>query len=125
MPLHSQLGLLALLGSGALLGGALGLLFAFLGVQTLLALTPENLPRRDEVQVDIYVFGFALLLSLATGLLFGAAPAVHASKLTLTNLLKKAGKGALGGSGQRLRGFLVVSEGRLGADPSRRRGSPD
>jgi putative ABC transport system permease protein len=94
----------------ALLGGALGLFFAFLGEQTLLALMPENLPRREEVQLDIYVYGFALLLSLATGLLFGAAPAAHASKLALNDPLKNAGRGAVGGSGQRLRGFLVVSE---------------
>jgi predicted permease len=109
----------------SVVGGALGLLFAFFGVQTLLALTPENLPRREEVNVDIYVFGFALILSLATGPLFGAAPAVHASKLTLSDPLKRAGKGPVGGSGQQLRGFLVGISGRLGGGASCRSGSPD
>ena len=94
----------------ALVGGALGLLIAFFGVHALLSLTPENLPRREEVQVDVYVFGFGLLLSLAAGLLFGTAPALQASKLTLSDPLKRAGRGSVGDSGQRLREFLVVSE---------------
>jgi putative ABC transport system permease protein len=94
----------------AVIGGALGLLFSFLGVQALLALTPDHLLRREEVHVDVFVFGFALLLSLATGLLFGIAPAVHASRRTLSDSLKKAGRGAVGGSSQGLRGSLVVSE---------------
>jgi putative ABC transport system permease protein len=94
----------------ALLGGALGLFLAFLGERTLLALAPENLPRRDAVQLDIYVYAFALLLSFATGLLFGIAPAIHASKLSLSDPLNQGGRGAIGGSGQRLRGFLVMSE---------------
>ncbi len=51
----------------ALLGGALGLVFAFFGRHTLLALTPENLLRLEDVRLDIYVYGFALLLSLVTG----------------------------------------------------------
>ena len=58
----------------ALLGGALGLLLALWGVEGLRSLGPDTLPRVNEIGLDLRVLGFALVLSLATGLLFGLAP---------------------------------------------------
>ena len=58
----------------ALLGGALGLLLALWGVEGLRSLGPDTLPRVNEIGLDLRVLGFALALSLVTGLLFGLAP---------------------------------------------------
>src|SRR5262249_32013706 len=55
----------------AVLGGALGFFFASWGIDLLLALKPENLPRLDQVRVDWSVLLFTGGISLATGLLFG------------------------------------------------------
>jgi putative ABC transport system permease protein len=58
-----------------LVGGALGLLIAVWGVEALLAMDPAGIPRLGEVQVDPYVIGFTMALSLLTGLIFGVVPA--------------------------------------------------
>src|SRR4029077_17176959 len=62
----------------ALIGGMLGLGVAAVGVNSLLALAPVDLPRAGEVHLDFWAFAFTLLVSLLTGVLFGAAPAVNA-----------------------------------------------
>jgi putative ABC transport system permease protein len=95
----------------ALLGGGLGLLLAVWGVQALSALGSETLPRAQEMGVDGRVLAFALALSVATGLLFGLAPAVHlaggrAAAGGHPGSRTIAGGGALGD----LRGMLVLGE---------------
>jgi len=93
----------------ALLGGALGLLVASWTLPALIALVPPGMiPRLDEVKVNGEVLGFTLMLSLATSLLFGLAPAIEMSKSRLLEFLKQ-GDGRFT-SGQGLRGLLVVSE---------------
>ncbi|HEY6390251.1 MAG TPA: ABC transporter permease [Bryobacteraceae bacterium] len=93
----------------ALLGGALGLLVASWTLPALVALVPPAMiPRLDEVNVNGQVLGFTLILSLATSLLFGLAPAIEMSKSRLLEFLKQ-GDGRFT-SGQGLRGLLVVSE---------------
>ena len=61
----------------AALGGLLGLLLAVWGTDLLIALVPENIPRSGDIRLDISVLVFTLLVSLATGVLFGLAPALQ------------------------------------------------
>ncbi|HVG21515.1 MAG TPA: ABC transporter permease [Blastocatellia bacterium] len=95
----------------AFVGGAVGLLLALWGVDVLVALSPNNIPRLNEVAVDGRVFGFTLLVSLSSGILFGLAPALYSSRLNLNESLKEGGRGASESFGRRrLRSALVVAE---------------
>src|SRR5688572_30468439 len=95
----------------SLAGGLLGLLLAFWGTDALMALTPDNIPRLNEVGVDARVFGFTLAVSLVTGVFFGLIPAIHASKPDLNEALKEGSRGAVGSSaGKRTRSVLVAVE---------------
>jgi putative ABC transport system permease protein len=95
----------------ALLGGALGLLLALWGVEGLRSLGPDTLPRVDEIGLDLRVLGFALVLSLVTGLLFGLAPIWRMAHRDLHQGLAGGSRGVAGGSGiQRARSALVLSE---------------
>ncbi|HKX29457.1 MAG TPA: ABC transporter permease, partial [Blastocatellia bacterium] len=93
------------------LGAAAGLLLAMQGVDLLKAVGPADLPRVREIAVDGRVLGFTLAVSLLTGILFGLAPALQASRPDLNETLKGSGRRATGGAGhRRLRSLLVVSE---------------
>jgi putative ABC transport system permease protein len=94
----------------AISGGAGGLLLAWWGVELLLSIAPDNLPRAYDVRLDTRVAGFTLLVSLLTGILFGLIPALQVSKIDLGVTLKEGGRDAAGLLRRRLRGFLVVSE---------------
>ncbi|HEX6624898.1 MAG TPA: ABC transporter permease, partial [Pyrinomonadaceae bacterium] len=96
----------------SLLAGAAGILLAWWGVDALVALGPADLPRLDGVRLDASVFGFALLLSALTGLVFGLVPALKASRPELEETLREGGgRGSTAGRNrQRLRGLLIVSE---------------
>src|SRR5215813_6485997 len=92
-------------------GGLLGLLLAWWGTEALLRLIPEDVPRLAEINIDRWVFGFTLLISVVTGIVFGLAPALQASKIELTEAMKEGGRGAGDGGGRgQLRGALVVAE---------------
>ncbi len=88
-----------------------GLILAALLIRGLTALSPADLPRLDEVRIDRTVLLFAVGLSLSSTLVFGLAPAIHASRLDLSEALKRGGsKGATSGGGARLRAMFVVAE---------------
>jgi putative ABC transport system permease protein len=72
----------------AMAGGVVALLLALWGVEALRIWGPADLPRLNEIRVDGAVLGFALLLSLVTGLIFGIAPAIHAASGDLQTPLK-------------------------------------
>jgi putative ABC transport system permease protein len=95
----------------ALMGGGLGLLLALWGNDLLAALAPANIPRASEVSLDLRVLGFALAVTLGTGLLFGLAPAMAMTKPDLIQSLKDGSRSA-GGSRRfnRLRSLLVSFE---------------
>ena len=78
----------------AVVSGACGLLVAVVAVQALRAMLPATLPRVDEVRVDAAVLGAGLLLSLASGIFMGLAPARRASRAALAPSLVQQGKGA-------------------------------
>ena len=100
----------------ALLGGILGLLLAAGSLRLLPRFLPPSgslyeIPYMQSLRIDGRVLGFALLVSLATGILFGLAPAFQMSQTKLSESLKEGGRGALGGRrGHRLGDLLVVSE---------------
>jgi putative ABC transport system permease protein len=95
----------------SLLGGALGLLVAFWGIDALLALSPGNIPRLESVGIDRQVLLFTLGISLVTGIVFGLAPALTISNPNLNEMLKESGRSSTeGGRGRRLRDALAVAE---------------
>ena len=95
----------------ALAGGTAGLLLAVWGVQALRALGPGTIPRSEEVGIDPVALGFALGLSLVTGLLFGLLPALRVLGRDPHAGLQASGRGSTGGSGVRTtRGALVLAE---------------
>ena len=75
----------------ALLGGAVGVLLASWSLQLVPHLSAFQLPRAGEVRMDGIVLGFALALSVATGVLFGLAPSLGASRTDLISVLRAAG----------------------------------
>jgi putative ABC transport system permease protein len=95
----------------ALLGGAAGLLLAFLAIRAVVAFEPADIPRLSEVGIDGSVLGFTLLVAVGTGLLFGLAPAWGAFRPDLQAALKEGGKSSTqSGGSARLRAALVVAE---------------
>jgi len=92
-------------------GGALGLLLAVWGKELLLAFSPGNIPRFDEISVDATVFGFTLGITFLTTLIFGLVPALASSKVDLTTSLKEGGqKGGGDSRHNRARNLFVVLE---------------
>lgn len=90
-------------------GGASGVAVAWLGLDLLGKLAFAFLPRSSEIQLDLRVLGFTLLVSILTGVIFGIAPAAQALKTDVQGALKDGGKGsAVGGSW--MRNILVVTE---------------
>ena len=95
----------------ALAGGGAGLLLARWGLDLLLALAPANLPRTADIHLYGTVLAFSLALSVATGLVFGLAPAWLAARTDVNEALKQGSRGSTeGGARGRLRSLLVVLE---------------
>ncbi|HEU4561221.1 MAG TPA: ABC transporter permease [Longimicrobium sp.] len=92
----------------ALLGGALGVALAGVGVRALLALSAGTIPRPEEVGLDAPVVLFALLLSLLTTALFGAAPALATARAGTAEILRDGGRGSTQRRGGATRTALVV-----------------
>jgi putative ABC transport system permease protein len=95
----------------SLVGGAAGLVIAWWGSSLLIALKPENLPRLQEINLDLRVFAFTLGISIFTGLIFGLLPAWTASRPALSKSLKSGGRSASSGRAQQgMRSALVAGE---------------
>jgi putative ABC transport system permease protein len=94
----------------AIVAGIGGVIVARWGVTALLAFAPPDLPRLDEVSVDLSALGFALLISLAASFVFGLAPAWHVSRVDLAEGLRQSGKGSALGvrSGYARKAFVVA-----------------
>jgi predicted permease len=98
-----------------LAGGACGLVLAAWSIKLLpLVLPPQalHIPLRDvsQIPMDGKVFGFTLLVSAVTGILFGMAPVFTAWQGNVAEPLKESGRGTSGGPSNRLRHALVASE---------------
>ena len=94
----------------SVIGGALGLVLARVGVQTLVRLYPDSLPRTSELAVDSRVLLFTLGLSLVTGVVFGLAPMMHTRVKALMAALKEGGAKTAGTARHLVRRGLVVAE---------------
>ena len=96
----------------ALAGGLVGLLVAYWGIKTLVALNPGDIPRLESITMDLTVLWFTLGISLVTAILFGLAPAIRTSRVNLIQSLKEGGGGAPSlGSGifRHLRGRSIIA----------------
>jgi putative ABC transport system permease protein len=95
----------------SLVGGFLGTLIAMWGVPALTSISANSIPRVEEVSVSLKALLFTLVISLATGVLFGIVPALQSSSKRLTEDLKEGRRGATGGAmHQRLLNLLVAAE---------------
>jgi predicted permease len=93
------------------LAGLAGLLLASMIMQGVVALAPANLPRIDDVRMDLTVVFFALGLSLVSTAIFGLVPALNASRLDLSDGLKQGGsKATASRASAQLRSAMVVAE---------------
>jgi predicted permease len=94
-----------------LLGGALGLVLASLGTEALIATVPANIPRLHSVEVDWRVFLFAFAISVVSGVVFGAAPAMFAVRVNVNDALKEGGRSMMSGPQHRyVRTAFVVAQ---------------
>jgi putative ABC transport system permease protein len=91
-------------------GGLLGFGLAYLGVRGLIAISPSNTPRLNEVGIDRIVLGFTLLVTLITGLGFGIVPALQASSPNLNETLKDGRGSSQSSRSNRTRSILTVAE---------------
>ncbi len=94
----------------AVMGTALGLLLAWVGIRELRALAPANLPRLDSIRIDGTVLGFTALAGLAAAALFGLAPAWRATLPALMNVLRGSGRTSGLASGATVRNLVVMAE---------------
>jgi putative ABC transport system permease protein len=95
----------------AFIGGIAGFTTAVITLRAVLRFLPANLPRLGEVDIDWRVLGFALLLSLATGLLFGLTPAIQSPKAGLASTMREGSRGSgSGAKAGRMRDALMVSQ---------------
>ena len=97
------------------LGGAVGLLIAKASLFVVRTVNPGNIPRLDVIAIDGTVLAFTFGVSIVTGIVFGLAPAIRATRVDLNTSLKASGRTTHGDGGfstsrRRLRNVLVVSE---------------
>ena len=98
---------------GALLsvaGGAIGVWLARIGLQALVLTYPTSLPRTGELTIDLPVLLFALVVSVATGVLFGVAPALHNQITDLVHVLKEGHRDGGAAGRHRVRRALATAE---------------
>jgi putative ABC transport system permease protein len=94
----------------AFLGALAGLLFAWTGTRALLNLAPANLIPVEGVGIDLRVFLFTTVVALATGVLFGAVPALQAARTAPREPLNEGARSGLGAQRSRARSSFVVAE---------------
>jgi predicted permease len=93
------------------LGGIFGLVLAQLGTEALIKTVPQNIPRIADIQLDATVLIFTLVVSLATGVVFGVVPAWQASHVDLNSSLKSGSRtGSAGERKGRVRNALIIVE---------------
>lgn len=95
----------------AFAGGLLGILLGEASLYLVKRFGPENLPHLQETGLDLRVIAFSLGVTLLTGMLFGLAPAIGATRMTLTEALKEGGQRSGGGAAvPRIRNLLLIAQ---------------
>jgi predicted permease len=98
----------------SLMGGVAGVAISALSILIVRKMHPGNIPRLEELGMDFRVLGFTFAISIFTGVIFGLAPALRASRVDLVTNLKAGGKGLANGGlnvrHDKLRGALVIAE---------------
>ena len=95
----------------AVTGGILGVLLALWGLDLLLAVGGDSIPRVKEIKLDVWALGFSLLISIATGLIFGLVPALQSSRPDLNDALKEGSRSASGSIRRnKTRSLFVIAE---------------
>ncbi len=95
----------------AMVSGICGILLSQWCTHVLASLTLSNLPRMAGVRMDIPVLAFTIVISLASGILFGLAPALQLSKPDLNTVLRDEGRGSTGSRGRnRARSLMVIAQ---------------
>lgn len=123
---HRELAIRAALGAGrarmirqlltesgllALLGGLAGIALAWLGLDAFVAVLPPSMTHSLDIQLDPQVLGFAVALTVATGVLIGVIPAISAARGNLAESLKEMGRGSTSGARRtRIKNALAVAE---------------
>jgi putative ABC transport system permease protein len=92
------------------IGGVFGLILSVWLTDLLVSISPANSPRFAEVHLDVRVLVFTLAITAATGLLFGLAPALQASKLDVSSSLKVGGRTGEGSHRTSVRSLLLIGE---------------
>jgi len=92
-----------------IVAGGFGILLAAWGTAALVALSPDSLPRANEISFDWRVLVFTGAIALVTGIVFGLVPAIWGRQTNLTDTLKEGSRGSTSGHG-RMRKTLVVAE---------------
>ena len=92
-------------------GGSLGIGLAYLGVNVIQALSPDHLPRIDELRIDGTVLAFAVATAVGSAVMAGVAPALRAARMRMVSTLADGSRASTRGPGtSRLRDRLVVAE---------------
>lgn len=94
----------------ALAAGGLGVLLSFWGVDLLIGLNQQSLPRASEIGVNARAIAFTLGLSVLVAVVLGLVPLLRFSNRDLEGSLRESGRGQSGHAGQGLRGLLVVAQ---------------
>jgi putative ABC transport system permease protein len=95
----------------SVVSGVAGLALSLWLIKLLIAITPPNTPRLDEISIDWRVFAFSLAVMVFAGLLFGLFPALQTSRPNLNETLKDTGqRGSETGGRNRVGSWLIVSE---------------
>jgi putative ABC transport system permease protein len=94
----------------SVIGGIAGLLFSVWLTDVLISILPKDAPRLDQVAIDYRVLAFALGASALTGIVFGLAPALQASKLDVSSSLKEGGRSGEGHRRTSARSLLLIGE---------------
>jgi len=92
----------------SLLGGGLGLVLAPAGVAVMAQLTPRGFPPQTTSILDLRLLAFTLVVSVATGVVFGLVPALQAARASLRDAIQQGARASVGGRGRLTRDALVV-----------------